>query len=301
LRKIPFPYLNESLVDEAFEALGSLFSSKEEFINYLNSFKNPKNVELLIDVTKFYLIAKKYHPQSYIKLIMMISVMEKLVNQYKKFQEFYEWIEDQDDRIKELLSSAKTIDVDAFKNIIRKLKNEYFQCFGSRRNVTTFFEKHFDKEDKVKLVRAIRANWTDFVERFIKRIFRNLDFGKVTSIQELKEKGFVVEEGYMPYCYDWKQCWVEYGECHPDCGCSIRENISLLNECVREVVNKLYQMRSDFIHNATLTMLNEKDAIFTLATSGGKPILIELTAEDLQGMFEKALKHYFDSLIQGTG
>jgi hypothetical protein len=38
-------------------------------------------VELLIDVTKFYLIAKKYHPQSYIKLIMMISVMEKLVNQ----------------------------------------------------------------------------------------------------------------------------------------------------------------------------------------------------------------------------
>jgi|GEM_PF-5904716 hypothetical protein len=290
----------EMWVDEAFEAFRSLFSSKEKFIEYLNSFKDPRNAELLIGIGGFYLLAKKYHPQSYIRLIMIISIIEKLTNRERKFQEFYEWIESQDAKINELLTELKIIDVSMFKEITRKLKENYFQEFGSRRNVLAFFEEHFTQEDKIKLIKSLKSEYRETVRGFSERLLKNI-FGEVKTIEELKGKGFNVQRHFVPYCYDWRRCYFDYGECFPDYGCLLNEDKPLLDKTLKKVVGKIYQMRSDFIHDATITMLNEKDAMCTFTTSGGKVISIELTVEDLQNMFEKALKHYFDSLIQGTG
>ncbi|MDH5771354.1 MAG: hypothetical protein OEZ25_08735, partial [Candidatus Bathyarchaeota archaeon] len=63
--------------------------------------------------------------------------------------------------------------------------------------------------------------------------------------------------------------------------------------------NDIYQIRNDFVHEAKITPLNEADAIGTLSVIGAKrkPITIELTSEELEDIFEKALKHYFDDLV----
>lgn len=100
----------------------------------------------------------------------------------------------------------------------------------------------------------------------------------------------------MPYCYNWKQCYIDYGQCFPDYGCLLKEDNSLLDKSIKIVVDDLYQMRSDFVHDATITPLNERNAVFTLGTTGKRPVIIELTVEDLEDVFEKALKHYFNQL-----
>jgi len=282
-------------VDEAFEAFKSLFSSNDDFIKYINSIKNPKDAELLIKIGGFYLVAKKYQKESFIKLIMIVSVVEKIANKEMEFQEFYDWIEDQDNQIKELLSKAKTIDTNGFKEIIRVLKENYFQEFGSRRNVFAFFKEHLTQEDKIKLIRSIKTRRTDTVRGYSERMCKAV-VGKIATIQEAQRKGFVVEEHFVPYCYDWSQCYFDYGQCSPDYGCLLKDDNSLLDNTIKKVVDDLYQMRSDFVHNATITPLNERDVVFTLGTSGRKPVLIELTVENLEDMFEKALKHYFDQL-----
>jgi hypothetical protein len=285
----------ENWAEEAFEALNSVFSSKEDFINYLNSLKNPRYAELLIQMGPFYLVANKYQQASYVKLIMILSIIEKLQNREKEFQEFYDWIEDQDVKVNQLLSTLKTIDVDRFKEIIRGLKDDYFQEFGSRRNVFAFLREHLTHEDKIKLIRSIKADRKETVEGFSERILKNI-FGKeVATIKELEEKGFRIEEHFIPYCYDWKQCYFQYGQCDPKYGCLLNDNVSLLDKTLKKVVDDIYQMRSDFVHDARITPLNEKDALFTLGMSGKKPVLIELTVEDLQCMFERAFKHYFDT------
>jgi hypothetical protein len=287
----------ERWADVAFEAFNSIFSSKEEFIKYVNSLKNPRDAELFLHIGDFYLIAKKYQRESYVKLIMIVSIVEKIANKEKEFQEFYEWIESQDDKISELLSESKIIDVNMFKDIIRELKEKYFQEFGSRRNVFAFFKTYLTQEDKIKLIRSVEADWKKTVERYSERLpfFKN-SVEKVITIEELKEKGFNVEEHFVPYCYDWRKCWFESGQCAPNLGCLLNDDECLLERSLKKVVDDLYQMRSDFVHNATITPLNEKDAIFTLGTSGKKIVLIKLTVEDLENMFEKALKNYCDTL-----
>jgi len=68
LRKDFFPTIKEfpenrentinTWISEAFEAVNSLFPSKEKFIEYVNSFRNPRDAELFIRLCQFYLIAK---------------------------------------------------------------------------------------------------------------------------------------------------------------------------------------------------------------------------------------------------
>ena len=287
----------ERWVDEAFSALVSLFPAKEDFIVYINSIKDPKDAELLIRLSQFYLIAKKYQQESYVKLIMVVSAIEKIANKEKGFQEFYHWIEGQDSKIGELLSRMKNIDVSKFKEIIRTLRESYFQEYGSRRNVSTFFREHLTQEDKTKLIRSMKANWTDVVQWYSDRnpLIKFLGRDKIASIQELKGK-YRVEKHLVPYCYNWKKCYFDGIDCAPHLGCLLTENSNFQDETLKKVVDDIYQMRSDFIHNAIITPLNERDAV-TLGTIGGKPVSIDLTSEELQNMFEKALKHFFDQLV----
>jgi hypothetical protein len=77
----------ERWMDVAFEAFNSIFSSKEDFIKYMNSLKNPRDAELFLRIGGFYLIAKKYQRESYVKLIMIISIIEKIANKEKEFQD----------------------------------------------------------------------------------------------------------------------------------------------------------------------------------------------------------------------
>ncbi len=104
----------------------------------------------------------------------------------------------------------------------------------------------------------------------------------------------------MPYCYDWRKCYVGYGNCSSELTCALTNNESLLAKILKRVVDDIYQMRNDFVHTARITNLNEKEAISTLVTIGAerRPVSVELTAEDLETIFENGLKHYFDGFVK---
>lgn len=77
-------------------------------------------------------------------------------------------------------------------------------------------------------------------------------------------------------------------------------NNPILDKTLKKVVNGIYQMCNDFVHTASITPLNERDSVGTLGIIGAdrRPVSIELTAQDLEVMFEDEFKHYFDCFIR---
>jgi hypothetical protein len=301
---IPFLQARDQLisatVDEALEAVPSLFSSKEEFIKYVNSLDNHQTAELFLRICRFYRIAKKYQPTSYVKLIMIISAIERVIYKDKPYEEFHNWIMKQDAKIEAELRKVEKADKYDVVHIIGILKEDYFKIFSSRRNIFDFFQNHIPIEGKIKLIRSFRANWTKVIERFCLKVYQPILKPFPNTIEEAGEKlGQKPENGLMPYCYDWRECWVER-TCCPEVSCVLTDNESVLKKTLKKVVDGIYQIRNDFVHTASITPLNEKDSVGVLGAIGAHrtPVSIELTATDLETIFEKGLKHYFDCFVR---
>ena len=303
-RMIPFLTSRDktisAYIDEAFEAVPSLFSSKEKFIEYVNSLDTYQTAELFIKICKFFLIAKKYQPTSYVKLIMVISAIERVIYKDRRYEEFHNWIEGQDAKIEEELQKVEKADKRDFVHIIRILKEEYFKAYSSRRNINDFFQNHVSNENKIRLIRSFRANWTKVIERFCLKMYQPILKPFPKTIEEAGQKlNQKIENGLMPYCYDWHECYVE-GWCGSAFTCALANGRSILEKTLKKVVDDIYQMRNDFVHEARITPLNEKDSVGTLAVIGAdrRPISIELTATELETIFENGLKHYFDCFVK---
>lgn len=290
----------EKYIDEVYEALNGLFPSKNELIHYVNSLDTSETAELFIKISRFYLISKKYQPTSYVKLIMIISAIERTINKDKKYQEFYFWIESQVSRIKEEIEKAGRIDEKSYLSILKTLREDYFRMYGSQRNVLDFFQNHVSLSNKIKLIKSFRANLTEVISQFCLKSHGRLSPFPKTIYEAAKKTGQNVEKGLMPYCYDWQRCFVSYGDCSLGVSCALDDNQSLIDRTVRKVVGDIYQMRNDFVHTARITPLNEEDAVGTLAVLGAdrRPISIELTAQELQTIFESGVKHYFDVFVK---
>jgi hypothetical protein len=290
----------EDYVNETYEAVSSLFSSKDELIKYINSLDTPETAELFIKICGFYLISKKYQPLSYVKLIMILSAIERTVSKDKKYQEFSFWIDKQIPKIKAELQKCEIINEKTYLQILRKLREDYFKIYGSSRNVIEFFQNHVSKENKIKLIKSFRANRTKIIANFSANLFGLTPSVVPKTIEEAGEKFHErIDTRMMPYCYDWQQCFVGYGNCSPEMFCPLAHNDILLGKILKKVIDDIYQMRNDFVHTARITALNEKDSIGTLIVIGAerKPVSVELTAEDLETIFESGLKHYFDSFV----
>jgi hypothetical protein len=291
----------EDYINEAFEAVSSLFPTREDVIEYINSLDSPETAELFIRICQYYLISKKYQTSSYVKLIMIISAIERLISKDRKYEEFYQWIIKQDNIIEAELKKTENVNKAIFKKIVETLAEEYFKIFSSRRNIIDFFQSHLSKENKVKLIRSFRGYWTNVIQAFSGRVYKNALHPFPSTIKEVGKKLHKnVETHLMPYCYDWRYCWVQYGECFPDIYCEIANEDQKLKKFLKKVVSDLYQMRNDFVHSARVMPLNEKDAVGTLNVLGAdrKPVSIELTAEELEAIFESGLKHYFDRFVR---
>src|SRR3989304_8873943 len=78
-------------VKEAQRGLRSVFGSLKEFIGYLNDLAKPEDAELLVEVGQFYLTSKRYVKLSFIKMVMILSIVERLMAN-SEFMEFYEWL-----------------------------------------------------------------------------------------------------------------------------------------------------------------------------------------------------------------
>jgi hypothetical protein len=286
---------------DAFEAMSSIFQTKEQITEYINSLDSPETAELFLKICRFYIISKKYQEASYIKLIMMISAIERLISKDRAYVEFYEWIMKQDKKIEVELAKEAIQNKEDFKKIVKGLTEQYFEIFSSRRNIIDFFQNHLSANDQIKLIRSFRGYWVDVIHAFSRKFYEPILLPFPTTIKDAgKRLHKPIEKSLMPYCYDWQRCWVEYGNCASEIDCALALNDSMREKFLRRVVTDLYQIRNDFVHSARITPLNDKDSIGTLSVLGAdrKPVSIELTVEDLESLFERGLKHYLDNFVK---
>lgn len=298
---IPFIQSREKTItgyiDQAFDGIASVFSSKDEFVGYINSFDSPNTAESFIKICKFHSIAKRYQSTSYVKLIMILSAIEKITNKDRPYVEFCFWITSQREKIKEELLKKDKITEKEFKKIIEKLREEYFSEYGSSRNVLDFFQKYLSTKEKLLLVRSIEAKWTKIIPEFSTTIplYKTLD--ELKNIEEAGNRTTKeVRMSLVPYCYDWKRCWINVS-CNPSISCPLQEDADKLKNTLKKVVGDIYQMRNDFVHNAKVVPLADDKGFGTLGVLGKKrkPISIKLTSKDLDILFESGLKTYFDN------
>jgi len=305
LRRDIFPNLkddvfstrNETLkiwIHEVFESFKGMFSSTEELINYLNSFSNPLNVELFIRLSQFYGISKIYQESPYVKLIMMVSIIEKLTNKEKKYIPFKDWIFTQDNKIEKLIHKISVTNIQTFKKIVQSLKNDYHKDYGSQRNVVNFFDKYVSLNDKVKIIKSFKMKEREVVYQYCRKLFTPEE-QRVDDIKKLSKYGYKIMKIHIPICYDWKWCYVSYNDCAPEIYCLLKDNENICKRALKKIVSIIYSMRSDFVHNAKIPPISEKGINFTVGLFKDEIIIVELSIDQFENIFERSFKKYFDS------
>ena len=296
--------LVEYKIKKCFNALrDNLFSSEEEFIGYVNSMKDPKDAELFLDLCEFYSTFKELKGYPYIKLIAIISIIDKLNARKVKFKPFKDWVLSKEggNYIKEYLSKVSVNDeVKKFKEVFKKLREKHGEIFGSQRSVIKFFENYCSVNDQVKLIRAFKFKRTAVVERYSQNYtWCPSDVRSIEDLQKKYRNQYKVEKRYMPECYDWRYCWVEGRTCNSS-KCRLIENHHYRKEILGKIVSFIYQMRNDFIHGAKIPPIikrpQEVDTLTIAGKIGDEYGIINLSIEDIQEIFERGFKKYFDKL-----
>lgn len=150
--------------------------------------------------------------------------------------------------------------------------------------------------NQIKLIKTFRANYAKAIENFEVQ-----DMQLPETIEEASSiTKKPIEYLMMPYCFNWKKCSVYYGDCDHTKACELN-NKSILEETLKRVVKDIYQIRNDFVHMARITPLNEYNdldaqdsfsMVLGVIGSDYKPISIQITIEDFEGVFEQAIKKY---------
>ena len=230
---------------------------------------------------------------------MIISIIERLARRERKYIPFQDWVFGQDEKYNVIYQIMKKRCKSIQENN-RISEKDYYAVFGLQQNVVDFFKKYVTIEDKIKIIKSFRVKKTKVVKQYSIYVIRDHPMSSVNNIEELKEKyGFPVYEAFMPLCYNWKYCWIEYySECCPQISCNFKEDKQLQEEVLNKVVKLIYRMRSNFIHNAEIPPISEKGLVSTPGIINNKLFFVELTSEELQEIFERAFKKYFDKLTE---
>lgn len=101
----------------------------------------------------------------------------------------------------------------------------------------------------------------------------------------------------MPRCYEWRKWYIEYGKCHPDVNCPLREDEDRLRKGFNYINRIIYTYRSMFAHKArTPPFSTDDDILHVTDIYKGDLILIEFTLGDFEEIVDNVLKRYFDGL-----
>ena len=309
------------------QAFKSIFKSKDEVIEYINSFKRVENAELFIQIGLYYYRAK-VQCNPVIKIITMFSIAERLMAGGEKYMPFEDWLISKKSRhfIEKRLRNISRLTYKAFKKLIENLRKEHRRRFGSKQGTIKFFHRYLTDEEKIMLVTSfkfihkyINAMWLSVIKRDYRDVFEQIKEEDVdtaiSKIIEVIKKHFHIEdseivgESIFPVCYDWKVCPIYNGSCAINCEeddilyCKLRRSSEFLDEALEEVIKVLYSLRSEFIHEAAITLIipEKGESNFVIAPTiyrKRKPLFIEIAIEDLENIFEKAIKRYFDTFLR---
>jgi hypothetical protein len=296
--------------NEAYQGISSQFQSESTLIDYINSLPDPVTAELFINVCKFYSIVKKHQQSSIVKLTMIFSIIERLMLNEKKWQEFPMWISNKPQRqlIQDYINQVGKIDdQEAFIKIIDCLKEKYYNAYGSRRNIVKFFKSCVSPANKIKLIGSFKPNLAKVIDGFNPRLY-----GIFYPIPNtLEEVSIIIKkpvtDSLMPYCFNWQKCSTKHNCGHNSKNCQLSIIPSLLDTTLERVVKVIYQLRNDFVHSARITPLGEyydPDAKNCLSIVSGvfgpehKPLIIRMFMFEFESIFEQAIKKYFDDFIK---
>ena len=288
----------EVWIGEAYNPFNNRFASLEEFINFINKIKEPKNAEKFLRLSQFYHSCKNYVPDTFTKLIMIFSIIESILSLGKKYKPFKDWIMGQDDLINLKLPYIKNGDLKTFKQCLEELKEEYHSEFGSTRNVAEFFDKYISDDDKVKIIKSFRIKRNDIVYSYSAKLYEKIPNFLFERMEDLDDSRFKIEKSRLtPICYNWKYCYIGYGHCHPDIYCLLKDNKELLSDTLRKIINVIYHIRSDFVHNAKMPPIAEAGIDFSTGIYNDEVVLIELNIEEFSSIFEDGFINYFKENI----
>lgn len=286
-------------VKEAYLPFTSHFSSQSQFVDLLNSIQPTENAELFIRFCQFYSVSKTRVRHPFTKLIMMLSVIEAIISMGRTYRPFKDWIMGQNELIESRLDELKKGDVKTFKKIMEDFKTLYHEKFSSTRNVIEFFNNYFSEQDKVNIIKSFCYKRTDVVSEYSEKLWKNLSHMHVEEFGDLAERGFrISEDELMPLCYNWRNCYLDYVRCHPDnMDCMLKEDGELLFRYLKKVINMIYTMRSNFVHDAKFPPFGEDGINFVGGVYKGKAIIIELNMGHFEELFEKGFLKYFQTHI----
>lgn len=280
-----------NFLDEATSALGRFFGTQDELIKYINGFVRREDAETFLDVCRFFNIAKNYACHPFLEFIMMISVVENLG--VPRYLLFFDWLVTKENKkiVESELNLDKNKSYDSFLALMKKLNEKYLETFGLRRSLLNFFDKNLEDKEKVNLIRSFETKKVKCVYQVLYTVT-----SRYGSIEEYaKNTGKTIDERLLPACYDWKNCWIQYGQCHPDVRCVLLADKKALEKHLSRTIDIIYDYRSMFVHKARSPPFSKTISIVQDVYEN-KPIIIHLTLEEWGIMMENALKKHFDKL-----
>lgn len=164
-----FVYLTHS-------SLQDIFPTEEDVVKYLNNFENPQIAKLFLETGRYYHSAKNYscpicfppkqiekcpnckqtlEMPSFLVLIMIISIMERLSSGLTPFQDFYTWMGTKETR-KKVQAFLETSEEKNAEELIDSLRKAWLEEYGSTTKITEFFSSFLTKEEKMEFVKSIR-------------------------------------------------------------------------------------------------------------------------------------------------
>lgn len=287
-------------IREAYQPFSSQFSNLIQFVDFINRIQQSENAERFIRYCQFYGSSKNWVKHPFTKLIMMLSIIESIISMGKTYKPFKDWIMGQDKLIESHFAEIKEGDVGTFKQVMEKFKEKYHSENSSTRNVIEFFHNYFTDQDKVKIIKSFRYKKTDVVSRYSERLWDDFPHLYADKFSDLVERGYhITENDIMSLCYNWRNCYIDYGSCHPDSMyCMLKEDEDLLFRYLKRVINIIYTMRSNFVHDAKFPPLGEKGIDFMGGIYKGKSIIVELNIGHFEELFEKGFLKYFQTLME---
>jgi hypothetical protein len=274
-------------VSDCQAAFPEQFPSFDDAARYVNSLTTKEIAELFCEMARFYKVSKQNVPIDVLQLTMILTVIERIQSHGRAFLSPWDFLSQ---RANVTAAAATPIpDLDTLMRALETLKQNYSAAHGATRGVVDFFQTYASEADKILLAKSLKTQRTRHLVGASSRYDRGLA-GHAT-IAAAEAAGFRGDDGSLPRCYNWKNCYIDFGDCYPENGCDLTTDPVKMAQTIKKLVQLIYAWRSKFDHEGVIPPIS--DTTFIAETTDGL-IVNDMTIEVFRGIFERSFKAYFD-------
>jgi hypothetical protein len=278
IRNDIFPFADKTsrpyIIDERIKIIQSIFSStfsnEIEVIKFINDLSDPKDAELLIEISAYLFVLKENATESFkpIRLIGLFSIFEKISG--PEWQAYSNWINKKDNHeLEKTINEFKESENLDYLYLIKDAYDKYNENYGAIKRVKNFVNDYLETKTKLNLISALRTLKTNYVYYYSKETCPEFN---VKDIEELEQYGFHGGISLMPKCYNWKECYITSYGCEIE-KCPLNKNDAKFNEQFNKAISILYTFRCNFVHGASIPPVQQGSI---LGVYNGKHIFIDL-------------------------